>query len=229
MELKDWVRAARAHKGWTQQQLGDAVGRTKANIGHWETGKHAPSVEQAAQISEVTGFPLPQMGAPATTSAKVIVLHPEDEPPEDSIQVAEYNVRFSAGNGSTVIDYELTDASQAATYRLAWVQQMRLNPVKLKRFKVKGDSMEPMLFDGDAVLVNTAENDLEQLIDGKVYAIRYGNDLRVKRLYYRRISGELILHSDNSAYKDEELTADQVAEHITIIGRVRDKSGSGGL
>lgn len=228
MELKDWIRAARLHKGWTQQQLGDAVGRTKANIGHWETGKHSPSVEQVVQISDTTGFPVPPMGAPVTTG-NVIALHPEDDLPDDVVQIPEYNVRFSGGNGRTVIDYELTEESEPATYRLAWMQRMRLKPEKLKRFKVKGDSMEPMLFDGDSVLVNTAESDFEHLIDGKVYAIRYGNDLRVKRLYYRRISGELVLHSDNYAYKDEELTATQVAEHITIIGRVRDKSGAGGL
>lgn len=88
--------------------------------------------------------------------------------------------------------------------------------------------MEPLLFPGDTVLVNQAENDIKELLDGKVYAIRYGNDLRVKRLF-RKLNGSLILRSENPLYQDEEVTPDLVHQHITIIGRVRDKSGTGGL
>jgi SOS-response transcriptional repressor LexA len=69
MEVKDWIREARAHKGWTQTALGDAIGRSKANIGHWETGKHSPSIEQVAQISMLTGYPLPEMGAAGSSNA----------------------------------------------------------------------------------------------------------------------------------------------------------------
>lgn len=60
MEIKDWVYAARKFKGLNQTELGSAVGRTKANIGHWEAGKHAPSYTQIKQISNFTGFPMPE-------------------------------------------------------------------------------------------------------------------------------------------------------------------------
>lgn len=59
MELKDWVRAARKHKGWTLEQLGDAMGRSKATAGFWENGKTAPSFVQIQKIAEVTGYPHP--------------------------------------------------------------------------------------------------------------------------------------------------------------------------
>lgn len=65
MDMKDWVLAARKHKGWTQTQLGEQLGRTKGNIGHWETGKHAPSIDQISQISNATGYPVPAIGAQA--------------------------------------------------------------------------------------------------------------------------------------------------------------------
>lgn len=65
MELKDWVRAARAHKGMTQARLGDQVGRTKANIAHWESGKVKPSYAQVVQVASITGYPMPdQLGGP---------------------------------------------------------------------------------------------------------------------------------------------------------------------
>jgi SOS-response transcriptional repressor LexA len=59
MELKDWVRAARKHKGWTLADLGEAVGRSKATAGFWEAGKTAPSYAQIKKIAEATGYPLP--------------------------------------------------------------------------------------------------------------------------------------------------------------------------
>jgi transcriptional regulator with XRE-family HTH domain len=62
MDIKDWIKAARSHKGWTQQQLGEAVGRTKANVGHWETGKHEPKLDLIEAISRETGFPPPPWG-----------------------------------------------------------------------------------------------------------------------------------------------------------------------
>lgn len=158
----------------------------------------------------------------------VVARHPDDVLGSEDIEIAEYNVRFSGGDGNVVIDYELAEESEPATYRLSWIQRMRLNPERLKRFKVKGDSMETLLFNGDTVLVNTAENEFERLVDGKVYAIRYGNELRVKRLF-RKLDGTLILHSDNPDHKEEVVPPALVQQHITIIGRVRDKSGSGGL
>lgn len=63
--IGDWVRAARASKGWNQDQLGDAVGVTKANVSHWETGKHEPSFGQLLKIRDATGYPLRDVG-PAT-------------------------------------------------------------------------------------------------------------------------------------------------------------------
>jgi len=59
MELHEWVKAARKHRSWTQQELGDAVGRSKANVAMWERGSHKPSYEQIVQISKQTGFPMP--------------------------------------------------------------------------------------------------------------------------------------------------------------------------
>lgn len=59
MELKEWVRAARKHRNWTQEKLGEAVGRSKANVALWESGKHSPSYSQVVEIARHTGFPTP--------------------------------------------------------------------------------------------------------------------------------------------------------------------------
>jgi phage repressor protein C with HTH and peptisase S24 domain len=85
--------------------------------------------------------------------------------------------------------------------------------------------MVPMLYPRDTILVNTEETNV---VDGRLYAIRYGDELRVKYLS-RRLDGTMILRSVNPAYKDEEVPPQIADEHITVIGRVRDRSGTGGL
>lgn len=162
----------------------------------------------------------------ADRSAHSLVLtrHADDEERSDFVQVAETRVSFSAGPGS-VASYELIEDLEPATYRLSWFQKYQIDPKKVRRFRVSGDSMEPFLYDRDTILVNTAETNV---IDNKLYAIRYGNELRVKYII-KKLNGGLTLRSANPAYKDEEVSPDDVQQHITIIGRVRDKSGTGGL
>jgi len=167
-------------------------------------------------------------GLPVTVKdTNVLALHPEDVAPTDAIQVKECRVSFSAGAGHQAT-YDVIEESEPATYRLSWFHKTGIKPKNAKRFTVVGDSMEPFLFAGDSVLIDTGETDPTRIIDGKVYAIRYGNDLRVKRLF-RHLDGTLILRSDNPAYKDEEVPPELADEHISILGRVRDKSGAGGL
>lgn len=156
--------------------------------------------------------------------SKVRAIHPDDTLPDDVILVPESRIEFSGGNGR-VATYELIEDEEPATYRLSWFQKYGINPDKVRRFRVSGRSMEPMLYARDTILVNTEETNI---IDGKLYAIRYGDELRVKYLS-RRLDGTLILRSVNPDYKDEEVSPKLVNEHISIIGRVRDTSGTGGL
>lgn len=145
---------------------------------------------------------------------------------DDYVQIKEFDIRFSAGNGRTPVFDELTD-SVAATFRRDWFHRNGINPANAIRVKVHGNSMEPLLHDNDSVLVNLAETNI---INDKVYALRYGDELRIKRLY-RKLDGGLILHSDNPDFipRDEEVHPAIVESSISIVGRVRDKSGSGGL
>lgn len=153
----------------------------------------------------------------------VLVYDPEDGVADDMVLVPESRIEFAGGDGR--INYELVDEHEPATYRRAWFQKYGINPDHVRRFRVSGDSMEPLLFARDTILVNLDET---EVIDGRLYALRYGDQLRVKYLS-KRIDGTLVLRSVNPSYKDEEVSAELANEHITIIGRVRDRSGTGGL
>lgn len=156
--------------------------------------------------------------------SSVNAVHPDDPQDSDMVYVPESRIEFAAGNGRTAM-YELIEDQEPASYRLSWFQKHGINPARVRRFRICGDSMEPLLYARDTILVNTDETNI---IDGKLYAIRYGDELRVKYLF-RRLNGTLTLRSVNQQYKDEEVSPELAQEHIAIIGRVRDRSGTGGL
>lgn len=82
---------------------------------------------------------------------------------------------------------------------------------------IDGDSMEPKIPNGSVVTLDKSINTIEQIQPNKVYAIRYGNELKIKRLS-RRFDGALIIDSDNPAY-DREIVDVADLEHIGIIGK----------
>lgn len=84
----------------------------------------------------------------------------------------------------------------------------------------RGDSMSPYIEDGDLFLVDAGQVEVE---DGMVYAILYGEDVRLRRLS-RRFDGGVLLRPDNARYPEEVLTRDE-AEQVTVIGRVIWRAG----
>lgn len=159
-------------------------------------------------------------------ASSITVLSSDEAVPDDIVMIAVSNVKFSGGNGSAVATYELEEDRQPVAYQLSWFIRERMKPERCKRFRVVGNSQEPLLFAGDWILVNLDQTAVE---NGRMYALRYGDELRVKKLT-KRLNGGLLLISENSAeHPPEELSPAEVLEHITIIGRVRDKGGRGGL
>lgn len=63
-DVQNWIAAARKKKEWTQADLGERMGVTKANVSHWETGKHDPSFLQLLKIRDLTGHPLQDVLSP---------------------------------------------------------------------------------------------------------------------------------------------------------------------
>lgn len=140
--------------------------------------------------------------------------NPEDLPDGEYVIVPRFRLKLSAGNGNHVTE-ELPDAPLAFTTE--WIKKKGARRSELCVVNATGDSMEPSICDGALLLIDTHS---KQVTDGKVYALRYGDELRVKRLY-RRYDGGLIIRSDNQTkYPDETLTPNELNEHIYVIGRV---------
>lgn len=52
------ISRARQRKGWTQQQLADALGVYQVTVARWETDVHFP-LRHAGAIEEVLGIVIP--------------------------------------------------------------------------------------------------------------------------------------------------------------------------
>jgi len=137
-----------------------------------------------------------------------------DQDSDEFYTVPLLDIELSAGNGSSVI-------IEAEQYRLPFrrytLKKQGIDPAAARVVRVTGNSMVPILSDGDAVGVDTNRT---KVIDGDTYAIRDGDLLRVKILIERPDGGIIIRSFNRDDYPDEILTKEARQERITIIGRV---------
>jgi len=129
------------------------------------------------------------------------------------VSVPRLDICAAAGAGALPTCEETFD-----TFRFSdrWLAEQGLKGADLSAITVKGDSMEPLLCDGDEILVDLHQQPLR---DG-VHVVRLGDTLLVKRVA-RSGSGTLSLLSQNPAYPPIEVSPAE----IEIIGRVVWKGG----
>ena len=129
------------------------------------------------------------------------------------VEIPRLGLEASAGGGALTSDEQAFDVLR---FSARWLRAQGFDPGRLNAITVAGDSMEPLLRDGDEILVDTTPRPLR---DG-VHVVRVGDSLLVKRVQ-TGIPGKLVLESENPAYRPIELPLDEVR----IIGRVVWKSG----
>lgn len=119
---------------------------------------------------------------------------------------------LSAGVSGYEIEYDSGESEPIFMAR-RWFDAHHYRPEMLLAIKVTGRSMEPSLYDGDLVLVNTEDTALK---DGCVFAANYEGELVIKRL--RRDAGEWFLVSDSP---DKRYYADKrCSDGCGLIGRI---------
>ena len=193
----------------TQASLVDTLDISGQTLQQWLRDDNYPSIPNLLRLSDAL-----------KVSPAWLLFGTGEESENQSVEIPEFDIKFSAGNGNVIFEEE--DASRTAFYRRDWFHTVGINPEHCIRARIQGDSMQGTLYEDDIVLINRDEIDI---VDGRVYAIRIGSNLRVKRLQLKA-DGTVKLISDNADYDDEIVPLD---ENFQVIGRVRDKSGRGGL
>ncbi len=127
--------------------------------------------------------------------------------------VPRLQVRAAAGAGA--VNYEIEEIPDAMlAFRRDWLRQRGVDPRYAAIITAYGDSMEPTIRHGDALLVNTAIRDVRG--EG-IYVVRVEDMLLVKRIGIGL--DHITLISDNPAINDEVITRDRLS-NLHIVGRV---------
>ena len=123
-------------------------------------------------------------------------------------------VRFKLSAGTTGFTVEhIEDGSDPIVFRRQWFESRGYRPEKLFAVAVTNGSMEPTVFAGDLVVVNTEDTTLK---DGAVVAANFEGEPVVKRL--QRDEGQWWLASDNPDKR--RYPRKLCTPEVKIIGRV---------
>jgi len=200
MNWNQRLKQARTANNMTKSQMARALGVSAPTVSQWESGTIASlSGKNMTNICQLLGVsaewllegktsrdtiiePLPLKGAP-------VGYRQEDDP--DFVAVRMVRLLLSAGISGfrTEPEYE---ADALLKMNRFWIEKNGYSLDHLIATKIRGESMEPSLYDGDVVIINTADTTPS---DATVFAVNYEGEAVVKRMM--RDAGEWWLTSDN--------------------------------
>ncbi|MBB3004408.1 phage repressor protein C with HTH and peptisase S24 domain [Paraburkholderia tropica] len=241
----DRVREKREELGMSQEGLGKAAGISQSTIAQIERGrnqgtkhilslaralgvdaewletgrdaKHIPAKTDASDIDQT--WDLMRRLLPEDKGNVVVWERPEDlEPDENRVWIDRYDYHFSAGTG--LIQWEIRE-KKALPFDVGFFKALGSRPKDCKLLTVRGDSMEPFLFNRDMMMVDSTKVNVR---DGQVYAIYFEDEPLVKQVF-KQVGGGIMLHSYNGKYPDRIVPAESM-ELIKIVGEVIYRSGS---
>jgi phage repressor protein C with HTH and peptisase S24 domain len=131
---------------------------------------------------------------------EVPVLGTVDRGADAEVEVPFYtSIAAAAGHGAHNGD----GAPQAVKLRFRALSLRRkgIDPAHARVIYVKGDSMEPLMSDGDQIMFDASRTAIR---DGELYVIRVDRDEMVKRLH-KRPGDRVVVQSENPAFAPYEV------------------------
>lgn len=208
MNPRERLAEAAKVRGSSLAALSRMIGRNGTYLQQYIT-KGSPrklEEEDRRKLAQFLGVSESELGAPKDNSYVAA-------PQRDWVEVPRMDVDASAGPGATLAQDEAFDAFR---FSRKWLAEQGLDGAQLSAIRVVGDSMEPLLREGDEVLVDRRQQPFR---DG-VHVVRLDESLLVKRVASQG-AGRFSLLSQNLAYPPIQVSADE----FEVIGRVVWKSG----
>lgn len=227
MEFGRRLRDAMARAGMNAREVTERSGVAIASVYNYRHGRRLPPHAAGASLAEALGV-RPEwllFGTGPREPGNVLVAEALD--PSAFVRVPVYRVGFACGEGQEcqIMAHEI-EGCPPEVYGADFFVQRRLNPAHCKVVFAQGDSMEPLICDGDKVLIDCDMGGApNEIIDGRVYAFVLDGALRIKRLR-RKAGGVVVLVSENPAYEPEEVGGGgQDGPVMVLVGLVVAKRG----
>lgn len=160
----------------------------------YERGDTTPDAEFIGKFIKRTGADPWRLLTGSTGAANDDDL--EEAPPTSAALVDRLELKVSAGAGSS----GTTEAIERIPFSPTMLRRHSLKPSDLAVLEVKGDSMEPVLYEGDTVLVDKSPS---RPLSGKMYVVARGGDLQIKWVTVMRSGIQLL--SENAHYPPERI------------------------
>lgn len=182
MKFKDWLQTRMDERSLNSASLAEAIGENQPTIYRILTGE--TKNPRLHIINKLETFFNVKYSNDQNSMIDLVNNH-------DYPSIKRVNLKLSAGISGYGIDYDVDDKTPIVM-RKEWFDERGYKPEKLLAVTVKGESMQSGLYDGDTVVINTADNEPS---DGDVFAINYEGEMLIKRLL--RDAGTWWLSSDN--------------------------------
>lgn len=147
-----------------------------------------------------------------------VVIADDEDHNENSYQIPMVKLRLQAGLTGFQTEPDRRDGGTMGIPK-SWTDRKEYDPTRLIAIRVKGESMEPTLYEDDIVVINLDE---KSPVDNAVFAINYDGEAVVKRM--SRDVGQWWLMSDNADQRRFYRRACNGSDCI-IIGRVVRREG----
>lgn len=222
------ARLIKLRNGQPRRAFAEQMGTTESTLRNYEKGVSSPTAEFLRNVCHNLRISSDWllMGENGLEGSAAMVSPPEalnaiqgcsiqetgNACDVDLIMVPMVEARLSAGHGSLEVSGE-SDRSYA--FRSDFLLR-KGNPKNMVLMRVDGDSMQPEIMDGDAVLLDQSKTDIRL---GKIFAVGFEDAIYLKRI--DRVPGKVILKSTNPAYPPLEIDVQgQEQDLFRVIGQV---------
>jgi phage repressor protein C with HTH and peptisase S24 domain len=206
MDAREKLSELARERGHSLAALSRMLGRNASYLQQYITKGSPRKLEEIdrRRLAQFFGVAESDLGAPEEISSKVA---------PDWVEVPRLPLEASAGPG-TVGAAEIP--FDAFRFSRRWLREQGLEPALLSSIRVMGDSMDPLLRDGDEILVDRTPRPFRE----GVHVVRLGEALHVK-LLQAVPPDRLRLISKNEAYEP----VDVAMADVDVVGRVVWKGG----
>lgn len=220
MNIAQNIRILREDKGFSQEQLADELGITRARLGAYEENRNQPPIEMLILLSDYF-----KVSVDALIRADLKKTHPNallkigrnrtllpiqvDKESNDLVEVI--SMKASAGYLNGYADPEFIEELPVMNLPFKIVGKHRA-------FPIKGDSMPPLK--NGTIVVGRYIESFDEVKDGLTYIVLTKDDgLVYKRLYREKKKANNIFefHSDNPAYAPYTVKTDSILEIWSFV------------
>ena len=206
MDPREKLAELARERGHSLAALSRMLGRNASYLQQYITKGSPRKLEEAdrRRLAQFFGIGEAELGGPEEISLARS---------GDWVEVPRLPLEASAGPGAVSAEELPFDAFR---FSRRWLREQGLDPAMLSSIRVMGDSMDPLLRDGDEILVDRTPRPFRE----GVHVVRLGEALHVK-LLQAVPPDRLRLISKNAAYEP----VDVAMADVDVVGRVVWKGG----